>query len=141
MIKDFKLNSSNRSQLVDAIYKLDDNKIYRVNIVGWRDRRNLSQSSLSWVWYGEITKFLKRELNQDWETEDIHDYFCELYCPEKVKRVGKMEIKRKKTSWLDKGEMCHYLTQIQLHCAERFGLVLESTGEYRDLIEVQNGRS
>ncbi len=61
-MKDFKLTFNSLGYFIQELTKLlTDNptKKFRVNIVGWKERRSLDQNSLYWKWMSELSKQAK----------------------------------------------------------------------------------
>jgi hypothetical protein len=134
-IKDFKLTANSIGLLIQSIWKLDLNFAYRVNIVGWREKRSNDQNSLYWKWLGEIAQ---QALHISNDSEIWHEIFKKFYCPEKVVGPESNPIIIKSTKKLDVGEMCFYLNRIENYCIDRGYLItipLES--EYRELTDRQ----
>jgi len=110
-VKDFKLTFSSLGYLVQEITKLltsNQNKSFRVNIVGWKEKRSLSQNNLYWKWMGELAKQAKPN-GKRFDGEVWAELFKSHYCPEKTIDLpfGEQSI-FKSTTKLDTGEM-HFL--------------------------------
>jgi hypothetical protein len=118
--------------LIQAIWKLDLTKAYRVNVVAWRESRSLSQNALYWKWLGEIAK--QQTISND--PEIWHEIFKKYYCPEKVINE---HITIKSTKKLDLGEMHYYLNKIEQYSIDRGYLItIPDQCEYRELQDKQN---
>ena len=115
-------------------------KALRVQITEWKDKRSLNQNRLYWMWLNEICDQIQKRIGQEHDTETLHEYFKQSYCPQKSKLLGTKEIVIASTAKLDKGEMHFYLNQIEQWCIERgFRLTIPDGCEYSNLREVQNG--
>lgn len=122
-------------QLTEA---LKHNKALRVNVVGWREKRSLSQNALYWVWLSEISRELKPS-DQQHKDEVWHEYFKQYFCPAKsiTMPAGKDAIV-KSTKLLDVGEMCHYMTQIHNWAAgHMLVLPVPEDSEYKQNLDKQ----
>jgi len=143
-LKDFKLNRATLTALAAVVGRLVmTGKSYRVIIVEWRDKRSLSQNSLYWKWLAEIDKQnpLVVVNSKDCGAELWHEVFKKFYCPERVISNGNTELAIVSTKLLDKGEMCHYLTQIEHWAMNRgFKLTIPIDSEYAKFLDEQNGR-
>lgn len=81
MIKDFKLTPAMLPELTRQLTEaLKHNKALRVNAVGWREKRSLSQNALSHVWYEHMSKYLiskgRENCSPSWVKEAMkHTFF------------------------------------------------------------------
>ena len=111
----------------------------------YRATRSMSQNALFHVWVGQFACHL---LNKDKATpKDMEDMKNTLqgHCYQQTSWEWLIEIpldlftgaekppKRRSTTKLDKGEMHMYMNWVQAQAADR-GLILESTGEYAELL-------
>ena len=135
-LKDFKLTMNSIGMLIQAIWKLDLTKAYRVNIVAWRERRSSDQNSLYWKWLGEIAP---QAIHISADPEIWHEIFKKFYCPGKLIQVPSGEpVEIKSTKLLDVGEMCFYLNRIENYCIDRGYLItIPECCEYRELMDRQ----
>ena len=114
-------------------------KTIKLVISEWKDTRSLSQNRLYWMWLNEICDQIQKRIGQEHDSETIHEYFKQTYCPQKSKMLGKKEIHIASTTKLDKGEMHFYLNQIEQWCIDRgFTLTTPDGCEYTNLREQQN---
>jgi len=131
-VKDFKLTVNSIGMLIQAIWKLDLTKAWRVTIVQWRESRSGKQNKMYWKWLGEICT--------QWDVTDdpeiLHEIFKKFYCPEKVINE---HVSIKSTKKLDVGEMHFYLNRIECFCIDRGYLItIPDQCEYRELQDKQN---
>ena len=120
MVKDFKLTPAMLPELNRQITEaLKHNKALRVNVVGWREKRSLSQNALSHVWYEHMSKYLiskgRENCSPSWVKEAMKHTFLGYEMVEKVnvltgERVTVSELKH--TSKLDVGDMTHYMNKV-----------------------------
>ena len=130
-MKDFKLTANSIGLFIQELWKLDLTKAYRVSVVGWREKRSLSQNSLYWKWLGEIAK--QQDISDD--PEIWHEIFKKYYCPEKVINE---HITIKSTKKLDLGDMHFYLNKVERYCIDRGYLItIPSDCEYKQLLDKQ----
>jgi hypothetical protein len=102
-------------------------------------KRSLSQNALLWMWLTEIAQQTKQKGYGDYDSEDMHDYFKEKFCPCKSLTIGKTTIQVKSTKKLDKGEMTFYMNQIhQWSVNAGFRLSMPEDSEYMKLMQSQN---
>ena len=144
-MKDHKLNIKSLGYLVSAITKLvtGSDKSWRVTIVEWREKRSLSQNNLLWMWLAEIDKQNPLTLvNSSYTGAELwHEVMKKYYCPPSIISNGDTEMEVVSTKMLDKGQMHHYLTQIEHWAMNRgFKLTIPIDSEYMKLLDEQNGR-
>ena len=122
-------------QLTEA---LKHNKALRVNVVGWREKRSLSQNALYWVWLDVISSELKPS-DQQHKDEVWHEYFKQYFCPAKsITMPAGKDLTVKSTKLLDVGEMCHYMTQIHNWAAgHMLVLPVPDNSEYKQNLDKQ----
>lgn len=114
-------------------------KTLKVEVGEWREKRSLSQNRLYWMWLNEICEQIHKRIGQSHDSETLHEYFKQCYCPQKSKLLGSKEIVIASTTKLDKGEMHFYLNQIEQWCIDRgFRLTTPIDSEYRQIMERQN---
>jgi hypothetical protein len=140
-MKDFKLNFNSLGFLVAELTKMitsAPNKAYRVNVVGWREKRSLSQNSLYWKWMAELSSQAKVN-GKKFSGEIWAEFFKKYYCPSKSVEMPLGESSTTKTTTnLDTGEMHHYLNNIQAWCMrEGYSLTIPSDSEYQQLLDKQ----
>ncbi|EAO0751701.1 recombination protein NinB [Salmonella enterica] len=120
-------------------------KRYRVVITEWKDRRSISQNSLSHMWYAEISRYLTRRGHTQWTetfTKDAMKHAFLGYEEREVIDVTTGEVvsvrELRKTSKLSTGEMHFYLNQVEAWAGD-IGclLTLPDNSEYRKLREQQ----
>lgn len=80
-----------------------------------RGNRSLSQNALYWMWLKEIADFINTRKGTDFSTDEIHtkmkhDFLG--YEPERKIGTAVIPVQLKSTKSLTKGEMFHYMTQI-----------------------------
>lgn len=88
--------------------------------------RSLSQNALYWQWITEITSFINEKNGADFTIDEIHmrmkhDFLG--YTAEKQVGSSTIPPQLKSTTKLTKGEMFHYMLQLESHWAQ-FGLLL-----------------
>ena len=110
--------------LRDMRHMLEEHGYFNFGIK--KGSRSLSQNALYWMWLGQITDYLNIRKGTDFTTDELHlrlkhDF---LGYTEK-KTIGSAEISEqlKSTTKLTKGEMFHYMQQID-QWAAGIGLLL-----------------
>lgn len=112
-------------------------------------KRSLSQNALSWVWYAEMSRWLKSKgehyayASPEW----VHDAMCHTFngyesieMVDVVTRARSVTSKLKGTSCMDTGEMKHFLDLV-FHWAAEKGLLLPipEDSQYAELKKVEDG--
>lgn len=124
-------------QTLCDLIKNNPDKVYRVSIKEWRERRSLDQNSLYWKWLSEIDKqsHLKVDSGNIKGSELWHEVFKKYYCPVKNITNGENSLPVKSTKMLDVGEMTYYLNKIENWCIDR-GIILTipDSSEYSQLM-------
>ena len=119
---------------------------WRITFVPWRDSRSLSQNALQHVIYSDISAYLitkgRTDCTPEWVKDALKNKF--LGWEEKVYTdivTGEKRVREvlRQTSKLDKGEACHYTTQI-IDWASSIGceIKIPASCEYREMMENQN---
>ncbi|MEQ5518440.1 recombination protein NinB [Providencia rettgeri] len=123
---------------------LATNQPHRIIIKPWKNRRSLSQNSLSHMWYAEISKHLCKNgiKHTDESVKEMMKHTFLGY--EEVKMInavtGDIELIRRlrKTSDLDTGDMYFYMEQVERWAVDIGCLVtIPHTSEYMKLKEQQ----
>lgn len=101
--------------------------------------RSLSQNNLYWKWLTEIAQQTKDKGYGYYDSEDMHEYYKDRFCPDKSLTIGKTTIQVKSTKKLDKGEMTFYMNQIHQWAVNAgFRLSMPEDSEYMKLMQSQN---
>lgn len=144
VVKDFKLTLSSVGCFVQELTKLlhsNPNKLYRVNVVEWREKRTLSQNSLFHLWMSTLSKSLIDKGRSDATPEFCKDLMKHTFLGYKrVERVNAVTGEKqtidslKHTSKTDVGEMTYFMDQVYAWCADK-GIFLEipEDSEYNKL--------
>ena len=121
-------------KLLDWCHKmLQDGKPKKFTCVNTQ-KRSLSQNSLYWKWLSEISTQIRTRTGQNHDTEVLHEYFKQMYCPQKKASLSGRELIFASTKKLDKGEMHFYLNQIEVWGVDRgFKLTIPDDSEYQKL--------
>lgn len=88
--------------------------------------RTLSQNSLYWMWIDQATSWINEKIRADYKTEEIHERMKHQFLGyTDEKQVGEITIPKqlKSTAKLTKGEMYHYMCQVDAYWAQ-LGLLL-----------------
>ena len=102
--------------------------------------RSLKQNSTYWLWLGELSRQIKLKTRESYSTEDLHEWFKNKFCPDKVITLGKQSLSVKSTRKLDTGEMHFYMNQLfEWAVNAGFKLTVPIESEYRQIMERQNG--
>ena len=118
-MKDYCLSKDTLNQFWQLCMDLaQSGKRYRVTIVEWKDKRTLSMNALYWKWLGEIANQV--EVGSDYYDADTwHHYFKKHWCPIKQIPLPVGQESVKSTAKLDKGEMSHYMSRIELWALDK----------------------
>lgn len=129
------------SQCLNEMYQmLEEHGFLSVEIK--RGHRSVSQNSLYWMWLKDIADYINKAHGSDFTAEEMHtrmkhDFLG--YHPER-KIGGKLiPMQLKSTKKLTKGEMHHYLRQID-QWAAGIGLLLPhpEDSQYEQLAKMQS---
>ena len=102
--------------------------------------RSLKQNSTYWLWLGELSHQIKLKTRESYSTDDLHEWFKNKFCPDKVITLGKQSLSVKSTRKLDTGEMHFYMNQLfEWAVNAGFKLTVPIESEYRQIMERQNG--
>ncbi len=145
-MKDFKLTANSIGLFIQELWRLDLTKAYRVSVVGWREKRSLSQNSFQHVIYNEISVFLVSKGRTDWcpkfTKKNMKNNFLGWEITEYT-NVKTGEVTKKEelisTSNLDVGVACDYITKL-LDWAQSIGCYIKIPAdcEYKQLLEQQD---
>ncbi|AXC64737.1 hypothetical protein DOE63_03200 [Salmonella enterica subsp. diarizonae serovar 59:z10:-] len=109
---------------------LEDGQSFRLILKPWREKRSLSQNSLSHMWYAEISEYLIKSGRTDatptWVKRNLKKTYLgyeEVEYTDFVTGEITYELELRHTSDLDTGDMHHFMCQVEMWCAQ-FGLVL-----------------
>ena len=92
---------------------LDEHGYFNIEIK--RGNRSLSQNALYWMWIKDITKFINDHKGTDFTDDEIHQKMKHDFLGyDQPKTVGSAQIpaQLKSTSKLTKGEMHHFMFQV-----------------------------
>ena len=147
-MKEFKITLSNAAHICSELISIarSSNKVYRVTVCEWRERRSLDQNAFQHVIYKEISDYLiskgRKGCSPGWVKRMLKNHFLgweqvEFVCI-KTGEVTKRE-QLKSTRLLDVGESMHYTTQIlDWACSIGCEIKIPERCEYRKLINSQN---
>jgi hypothetical protein len=88
--------------------------------------RSLEQNNLYYAWTQEIADEVNRRNKTDFSKDEIHEKFKAMFLGyTEPKTIGSTEIppQLRSTAKLTKGEMFHYMTQVEIWCIEA-GIIL-----------------
>lgn len=107
-----------------------------------RGHRSLSQNAMYWMWLKEVADYLNKHNGTDFAADEIHLRFKHDFLGyEPEKKIGSTVIpaQLKSTKNLTKGEMHHYLRQID-QWAAGVGLLLPhpEDSQYEQLRQIQS---
>lgn len=108
-----------KQRLVDELNAMGDGARLSIEFKKWVDKRSIPQNSTYHMWLGEIAKQVNLRTDNSIDPEDLHEYMKGMYCPVRSVQLGDKHISIKSTKRLDKGEMYHYMRQIEVWAAER----------------------
>lgn len=141
-----KLHNGNFSAIGQHLQPhLASGECYRLILKPWREKRSLSQNSLSHMWYGEISEYLINSGRTDATPEWVKRNLKKTYLGSREVEYTDFITGEKATTWepvhtsdLDTGEMHIFLCKVEAWCAQ-FGLFLTIPNgcEYQQLRERQ----
>ncbi|MCA6701560.1 YbcN family protein [Klebsiella pneumoniae] len=142
-----KLHSGNFAAIGKMLQEqLASGQPLRLQVKEWREKRSLSQNSLSHVWYEEISAYLiasgRTDATKEWVKRNLKKTFLGYEDVEYTDfTTGEKTVERqlRHTSDLDTGDMHHFMCQVERWCAQ-FGLVLTipQSSEFQVLREKQD---
>lgn len=145
-MEDFCLHKDTFQQLGLTLQTLiATGKRYRVKACEWKEKRSLSQNSLSHVWYKEISDYLikhgRSHATEAWVKRNLKRTYLgceEVEYTDFVTGTKTVVMEPKHTSDLDTGAMHFYMSQVEAW-ASQFGLILSNPadGEYFKLKQKQ----
>lgn len=94
--------------------------------------RTIPQNKTYWMWLDEIAQYINDRNKTDFTADDMHDRMRHQFLGYTVeKQVGSVTIPSQllSTTDLTKGEMFHYMNQIDMYCANSLGLLLTTPGD------------
>lgn len=125
---------------------LESGESYRLIVKPWKEKRSISQNSLSHMWYAEISAYLiksgRTDAKAEWVKRNLKRTYLgceEITYTDFVTGEKVTTYEPRYTSSLDSGEMHFFLNQVERWCAQ-FGLALTipHDSEYQKLKEKQN---
>lgn len=125
--------------------QLETGQTLRLQVKQWREKRSLSQNSLSHMWYTEISEYLVKSGRTDATPEWVKRNLKKTYLGCEEVTYTDFITGEKTTAWeprhtadLDTGEMHIFLVKVEMWCAQ-FGLALTIPNgcEYQQLREKQ----
>ena len=141
MAEEFILTSVDDLPMVSSIvhdHFSNESKPIRLTIKSCSNR-SLNQNSTYWMWLGELSHQIKLKTSESYSTDDLHEWFKNKFCPDKVITLGKQSISVKSTRKLSTGEMHFYMNQLFDWAVNAgFKLTVPIESEYRQIIERQN---
>lgn len=95
---------------------LENGECFRLQLKDWREKRSLSQNSLSHVWYKEISDYLIKSGRTDatpaWVKRNLKKTYLgyeEVEYTDFVTGIKTIELELRHTSDLDTGDMHHFM--------------------------------
>lgn len=128
---------ANEASRIEA-EKLSSGQRIRVKIR--EEGRSIDQNGLYWQWLTILAKYFSKG-SAEYSKDDIHDICRHKFLGYEDRKIGNTEIRAqlKSTARLDKGEMHHYLTQVD-NWAVEMGCLLPhpEDSQYAQYREAQN---
>lgn len=140
------IDGRDTSELIAKVTSMLADGPVQVKLSG-RRARSLSQNALSWVWYGEISRWLASKGKDFADPQWVHDAMCHTFLGHEdvmdtdvVTGVSARRSALRGTSKLDAGEMKLYLDMVH-GWAMNYGLLLTTPedSEYMRLSRQENG--
>ena len=112
----------------------------------WKDKRSIDQNSFQHAIYADISKYLITNGRTDWTPDKVKESLKNKFLGWVTKEFtdivsGEKTDERvlRSSAALDKGEACHYITQI-IEWASSIGceVWIPAKCEYRDMLDKQN---
>lgn len=109
-----------RRRAIDAVMRCNLDEPMELVLQRWEPRRTVSANNLYWDWLGQMAQHFSRKAGP-FGKDDIHDLMRHKFLGYQPARIiGRTEIpaKLRSTTDLSKGEMCHYMSQIDAWSAD-----------------------
>lgn len=146
-LEQFVIGKYLQSTIWPVLQRIDETKVYQV-IIKERDNRSLNQNALYWMWLGILAAHFTRhghtkDDGDALDKDDMHDIMRHKFLGyvNESRKIGQTEIEEHKlrsTAKLDKGDMTHYLTQIDQWATEHGCLLPHpADSEYEQLMQAQ----
>ena len=123
-----KTNFPDISQQLGALLERGD--CYRLVVKSWKEKRSISQNSLSHMWYAEISEYLiksgRTDATPEWVKRNLKKTYLgceEITYTDFITGAKESTWEPRHTSQLDTGEMHIFLCKVEAWCAQ-FGLAL-----------------
>ncbi|EAA8947761.1 hypothetical protein B6440_25015 [Salmonella enterica] len=125
---------------------LEDGQSFRLILKPWREKRSLSQNSLSHMWYAEISEYLIRRgksfATPEWVKDALKHTYLGYETKERVNVVsGEITTVQslRHTSDLDTGDMYIFLCKVEAWAMDiGCHLTIPSDSQYQKLKEAQD---
>ena len=90
-----------------------------VEIKPYRKGRSAAQNRLYFKWLGEIADHIEASTGERYSTDDLHEFFRDLYLPQKViDLAGEVRKARKSSAKLTVAEFSEYLERIEHYATD-----------------------
>ena len=100
--------------------------------------RSLNQNALMWLWFEAIAGLFNQQYGDDyWNSERVHDFFCDMFKKIEVTPDGKPYSVPVRTSKFTKKQMTEFMNKIQSYIATEHGasVPLPDDEKYADFNE------
>lgn len=131
-----------KRRAIDAVMRCNLDKPMMLELTLHKPKRTLSANALYWQWLTVMAKHFNRKAGP-FSQDDMHDLMKHKFLGyDDARRVGNTEIpaQLKSTAKLDKGEMSHFMGQIDAWAADHGCLLPRpEDNEYDQWARMQNG--
>ena len=109
-------------QIIDAVFALDPDKAWNIEIKPHRKRRTLSQNRMLWAWLNEIADIVGPATG--YYADELHEIFKQNFLePTKIEVEG-LQANYRSTTKLDTKEMAEYCDRIYNWAQETLSIEL-----------------
>jgi len=114
-----------RHNAVQAVSVLTAEPLMQVVISEHKTGRSVAQNRLLWMWYGEIREHLAETTGEQYQNEDLHEFFKDKFLDRRPMVIkGDARIVHGSTAQLNVSDMSEYLNRLDIYCADELGLQL-----------------
>ena len=119
-----RLTIGSKQKAIEAIQRLDESKVWVLDIVEKKSKRSITQNALYWAWLTVI------EDSTGNDKEDLHEYFKQKLLGYEISEVLNETIERLKTTTkLNTKTFTDYLEGIRVFAAVELGIRLVTPQE------------
>ena len=114
-----------RHNAARAVAQIASEPVMSVTIQPHKTGRSVAQNRLLWMWYGEIRNHLAETTGEQYQNEDLHEFFKDKFLDRRPVTInGDPRVVHGSTSRLNTSDMSEYLNRLDIYCADDLNLQL-----------------